>query len=166
MSKEQKIIKLLFGIYVILVSWIILLKLQFSPDLLPHIRSINFIPFGASVMVNGKVYWSEIINNVIIFLPIGIYLKMLRPNWSMRKSIVPILGLSIFYEIIQFIFAIGTSDITDLLTNTSGGILGIFVYLLFQKILGKRTNKILTILAAICTLLVIALLSLLIVINY
>lgn len=39
-----------------------------------------------------------------------------------------ILVFSLTAEFIQFIFAIGATDITDLITNTAGGFLGLKLY--------------------------------------
>ena len=39
-----------------------------------------------------------------------------------------IAGISLLLEITQYILAIGSSDITDLITNTAGGLLGCLLY--------------------------------------
>ena len=46
MKKEQKITFVLLVIYLIILTWIILLKTQFSFSALGHYRSVNLIPFG------------------------------------------------------------------------------------------------------------------------
>ncbi|MDP4108311.1 MAG: VanZ family protein, partial [Bacillota bacterium] len=48
------------------------------------------------------------------------------------------LVLSLTFEFIQFIFAIGATDITDVITNTVGGFLGLKLYSLSNKYI---TNK-------------------------
>lgn len=69
------------------------------------------------------------------------------------------------YEVLQYCFAIGASDITDLLGNTLGGIIGIGLFTVCSKILGEKTVRILNILAAVGTVAVVVLLVLLIVVN-
>lgn len=69
------------------------------------------------------------------------------------------------YEVLQYCFAIGASDITDLLGNTFGGIIGIGLFAVCVGIMGERTVKILNILAAAGTVIVVAFLALLVVAN-
>ncbi len=123
------------------------------------------IPFAGSVVINGKVDLDEILNNFIVFIPVGLYLGMLMPKSSPLRKIAPIFGLSLLYEVIQFIFAIGTSDITDLIMNTLGGAAGIFLVFLITKLLKEKTVKILNIAAVICTLAITGFMALLIGVN-
>lgn len=116
-------------------------------------------------MINGKVDLDEILNNFIVFIPVGLYLGMLMPKSSPLRKIAPIFGLSLLYEVIQFIFAIGASDITDLIMNTLGGAAGIFLVFLFTKLLKEKTVKILNIAAVICTLAITGFMALLIGVN-
>ena len=87
---------------------------------------------------------------------------MLKPNWSFLKKIVAIAGVSLLFEVLQFIFAIGGSDITDLMGNTLGGIIGVGVYIVFCKLFSTKANKILNVLASIGTICIFALVLLLI----
>ena len=58
-----------------------------------------------------------------------------------------------------------TTDITDLINNTLGGILGIALYVICSKIFRSKTTTIFQVLCSIGTLLMLALLTLLIVTN-
>ena len=44
------------------------------------------------------------------------------------------LGNQVIYEVMQYVLAIGRSDITDVIMNTTGGIVGILGYSLLRKI--------------------------------
>lgn len=70
------------------------------------------------------------------------------------KKIVPIAMVSLLFEIVQYIFAIGVTDITDFIGNTLGGVIGIVAYLIANKLVEDetKTNKILNVLASICTI--------------
>ena len=166
-KNPQKLTIALLVIYLIVLSWIILFKLQFDIRLLQdtRLRSINFIPFAGSLIVNGKVELSEIILNIIVFIPFGVYMSMIFQNWGFFRKIVPIFTVSLLYEMMQYLFAIGASDITDLIGNTLGGVIGVAIYHILQRLLGKRTIKIVNILAAIGTILIILFLGLLIIAN-
>ena len=51
-----------------------------------------------------------------------------------------IAGISLLLEITQYILAIGSSDITDLITNTAGGLLGI-CFIFYCGSIAKKSRK-------------------------
>lgn len=157
----------LLVIYLAVLTWIILFKMELNIKLLQNMnfRNINLIPFAGSVIVNGKLELSEIILNIAVFIPFGMYLSMLDSKISFIMKILPIFAVSLMYEVMQYCFAIGASDITDLLGNTLGGLIGIGLFSVFSRILGDRTVKILNILALFGTIVVTAFLALLAVAN-
>ncbi|MCG8256907.1 glycopeptide resistance protein VanZ1, partial [Clostridioides difficile] len=149
------------------LTWIILFKLQFDISSLEtmNLRSINLIPFAGSLIINNRVDISEIILNVAIFVPFGIYVCMLKEEWSFIKKVIPIFITSLVFETLQYIFALGASDITDLIGNTLGGIIGIAVFMLLSKIFKNNTIKIINVLALIVTIIVVLFLGLVIFAN-
>ncbi|WP_242066115.1 VanZ family protein [Brevibacillus laterosporus] len=114
--ENKKLTFVLFIIYVLALIWLVLFKLQFSFDQIDRVRVINMIP------LNGSVF-SEVYNNIRIFVPLGIYICMLKSKWSFMKKLLSIIGFTLAFETIQFVLAIGRSDITDILANTLGGTL-------------------------------------------
>lgn len=164
-SRSSKLTLLLLIIYLIALTWIILLKFSFSFQDLPHLRNINLIPYGDSLVVNGRLSFSELFMNMVVFIPLGLYLSMLKPDWPLWKRILPAIGISLLYEILQFVFAIGASDITDLINNSLGGVLGCLLYLLLNKLFSVQTNRILIVLASIGTISFIVLFGIIIVSN-
>lgn len=157
----------LFVIYLLALTWIILFKMTFSFQELPNLRGINLIPFAGSVIVNNRIDLGEIINNILIFVPFGIYISMLKPDSTFLKKIAPTASVSLLFELFQFIFAIGATDMTDFIGNTLGGIIGIGVYFILCNIFKTETmtNKIVNIFASIGTACFLALFTLLIVAN-
>lgn len=143
----------LFLIYFVVIIWVIVFKMSFSIHDLPQLRSINLIPYGDSAIVNQQVDFSEIYMNILAFVPFGIYLAMLKPNSAIVKLVAIVGFTSLSIEVIQYLFAIGASDITDLIGNTFGGLLGILFNRVSVKILKSRqkTNKSFNILATIAT---------------
>lgn len=167
MEKERRITNGLAIIYFVILTWIIVFKMQFSFENLPKIRNINLVPFGESVIINGKVDFGEMIDNAIIFIPAGLYLNMLKKDWKFSKKIGIIVGISFIFEMLQFIFGIGATDITDIINNTIGGFLGLGIYQIFYQIFKteRKTNRIFNILGFIGTSLVFMLLVMLILVN-
>lgn len=164
-KKQHRLTMILFIIYFCLLIWILLFKMSFSFDELYGRRSINIIPFLGTAMVNGKLHISEIINNILIFVPVGIYTCMLKQDWSITKKISVAFFISLAVEVLQFVLAIGATDITDLIGNTIGGVIGIGVFYLFTRLFKNKTINILNILASISTVVLVSLISILLLAN-
>ncbi len=154
-------IRILFGIYCALVIWIILFKMSAISDIrsLIYSRNINLIPFYSHE--DTTFVLSDAIRNVVIFIPVGVYLKMLK----IPAGRAMIIGacFSFCLELMQFLLAIGAADITDLITNTSGTIIGICVYQLLHLVFRKneKLDTVLTRLASVCTVVLLAFIALL-----
>lgn len=162
--KEKHITAVLLIFYLILLTWIILFKLSFSLAELPHLRSLNLIPFEGSVIINGKIDYAQIINNLIVFIPVGVYLALLRPKAFFNNCLV-VIGISLLFESVQYLFAIGASDVTDLLMNSAGGILGLVICMLLQLLLKDKAQRYLNRFAAICSFLILLLLTVIFLFN-
>ena len=129
MKKKEKInytVPILFLLYLALLIWIILFKLQFSILDLDRVREINLIPFYYEHEVTFHA--TEVLQNVLIFMPFGIYLCLLLPKSRFGVKVLLISVVSLLLEICQYVLAIGRSDITDLITNICGGLFGIILY--------------------------------------
>ena len=157
-QKRSVLTVILFMVYVLILVGVIIFKLPFYSESLIGTRTINLIPFLGSFDENGVFILREIVSNVLIFVPLGIYLSMLndKDTWPFAKKLLLIVALTVTLEALQFVFAIGVADITDVLANTFGGIIGIGLYNVFFKILGSRTNLTANVLASVITVFVIA----------
>ena len=151
--KSKKVTLGLLVFYLLALAWIILLKFQFSFAVLDHIRNINLIPFSESVIVNSRIDFSEIIQNGFAFVPFGVFAYTLWQEKSFLSQIIPIFLTSLGFEVIQFIFAIGATDITDLITNTLGGIIGIGIAFVISKIFKNNWKKYINIIGLVCAVL-------------
>lgn len=135
-KKQRKIQITMFSIYLILLVWIILFKLitDFSMLSILNLQAINLVPFK-------DFHEAEVIANILFFFPFGYFLSVLFPNKSFLIKVIPIALASLSFEILQYIFAIGITDITDLITNTFGGIIGIVCYHIINAIVKKSEKK-------------------------
>lgn len=165
--KSNCLATILFLIYLALMVWIILFKLQFSISDLDKVRSINLIPFHYDKEVGAAFHLTEVFENFLIFVPMGIYLQMLLPRTKLYVKFMLIAGTSFLLETMQYILAVGRSDITDVLTNTAGGLLGLAVYSMAARLIGNRikANRLFSILAGIVSVVVIGLLGFLLFAN-
>mgnify|MGYP002530474885 CR=1 FL=1 len=150
----KKTTHILFTIYIFLVIWIILFKL-------PHFRSINLIPFYYPNKTGFQI--REVLDNLIIFIPFGLYLKTLNINSERTVFLGFLLSLSL--ELSQYIFCIGASDITDLIGNTLGSGVGAVLFAFLGKIFPKKRMSMINGIGAVVEVVGIALLSMLFVTN-
>ena len=157
----------LFAIYMLLLVWIILFKLQLSIHELATVRNINLIPFHYENEIGMNFHLKEVLENIGIFIPFGIYLCMLKNEPDFKKEFILIFSTSLILEIFQYIRAIGGTDITDLITNTCGGMIGIGLYWSATKIFRgkKRADTVITVVAAIVTVVVVGGVSVLLISN-
>ena len=147
--KSKKVTRGLLIFYLIALTWVIIFKLQFPIENLPHIRNINLIPFTESVIINGKIDISELFLNTLAFVPFGLFIHILREQKSIPKQFIPIICTSLLYETTQFAFSIGATDITDLILNSLGGITGIIIAIALSKIARKNWIKTINIISLI-----------------
>ena len=84
---------------------------------------------------------SNLLGNVLAFVPFGMILPMLTPKCRNFFHIV-LLGFdfSLFVETIQLISKVGSFDVDDLILNTLGGALGYLVYRLIRRYFRRKHN--------------------------
>lgn len=135
--REKKIFKIILCMYLILLSWLVIFKLGFSISDMRKVREVNFIPFYYDNIIEGDLFWLEPIFNMIAFVPFGILIKKINEDIKIKQCFFIFLTVSLLFEIIQYILSIGASDITDIITNTLGGLVGVLVVSILRKIVKK-----------------------------
>lgn len=163
--KSKKITLALMIFYLLALIWVIVFKSEFSIKDLPQIRNINLIPFSQPAIVNGKADVREIILNVVAFIPYGLFIHALMDEMSILKKILIIFATSFVFELIQYIFAIGASDITDIISNTSGGVIGLVISILMAKLLKDNWLKCINIISTVCAAMLTSLVVILFLAN-
>lgn len=161
-NNQNKLTLVLFAIYSIALFWILLFKLGVRFSYMEN-RTINLVPFYALFSTNDKIDFPEIIMNIVIFVPLGVYAGLVFNKWNFGKNVFFFFLTTLMIESIQFIFKLGSFDITDTITNTAGGIIGWMLLKAIEKIFKSsiEAQKMINIIAAIATLLMIVLLVLL-----
>ena len=103
----------------------VILLLTFNP--------FDFEPFQPSEawVIRGSL--EDVARNVLLFVPFGIVVRHRYrcPHWV---TLLCGLGLSLFVETIQLFIVIRTSNLVDLLSNSSGALLGSFIH---QRLFSK-----------------------------
>ena len=94
-STEQKRMSyIVFAVYLILLAWLILFKFATNFSEIPSMRSINLIPFH--YMQETSMHWKEVLYNIIVFVPLGVYVQIFKENWKLTAKCFVILGTSLF----------------------------------------------------------------------
>jgi glycopeptide antibiotics resistance protein len=140
----------LFALYLGMLVWVVLWKLE-----LPHLgdgtlRRLKLVPF-APTDEDGASRPAEVIANLLLFVPFGLYLGVLVPSWRWWQVAGICAGASLALEITQYIAAVGSSDATDVIVNTAGGLAGLALLVVTRHRLEDRTGAIMTRVCAIGT---------------
>lgn len=161
--KTSRLTTALFVIYLIALFWIIVLKFNLPLTYVGEERSVNMVPYSQSQILNGQVDYGEIILNVLIFIPLGVYAGTLFKRWNLSKKLGLAFFISFSCEILQFVFGVGSADITDIINNTLGGLIGLLLYIGIEKAFSNygKTVKFINIVATIGTVFILSFLLLL-----
>ena len=127
----------LFVAYLVLLVWVVLWKLD-VPYLGGVYREITLIPFATGQDGGVKAPF-ELVANFVLFVPFGAYLGFLAPSWQWWKIAGVIAGASVALESAQYALSVGSTDITDVILNTAGGLAGFGLLALARRRLRDRT---------------------------
>lgn len=115
--------KVLVSLYILLILWITLFSRE--PMTTRIFRGLFWeIEMG---------YWNNIIQNILLFIPLGFLI-------GGKRGIIAGVLLSIGIELTQYIAVLGYCELDDVLNNTIGAAIG---SLLFKKF-GKRIEQLCT----------------------
>ncbi len=133
MKKNHRVLHnfLLFSVFIFYI--IILLALLFMNR--HSYRSVNIVPFSTIIrylsgddIVLSNFALSNVLGNIVLFIPLGVYLTLFNRDKRLYRNIIYIALISLTAEGIQYIFQIGASDIDDVILNVFGGFLGVAAY--------------------------------------
>ncbi|MDN0060358.1 VanZ family protein [Mediterraneibacter glycyrrhizinilyticus] len=126
-------IYLSFVLYFTLMPVITSLPFVFNHSYVP----MNLVPF-IDVSYGRGDFIRQIVLNVIMTIPFGFLLPLIKSKTSLIKIMLYTFLLSLGIEISQpLVSDFRSSDITDLITNVFGGVLGYILYFLFRPLTAK-----------------------------
>ena len=152
------------GVYFLFLVWLILFKLADSIERIPSMRGINLIPFHYDEFSGTLFHWREVADNILVFIPAGFYLTAFYKG-KFLSGLAASAVLSLSFEALQYVFALGASDITDLITNTIGGCIGAGLFFLTGRLFKGRQVTVVSIIGAVLEALFVLLLIILIIGN-
>jgi glycopeptide antibiotics resistance protein len=129
--------KTTLAIYLLTLLWLVLFK--FSYDLVGVLlhyqtRSLNLVPFAGYSPTTAR----EMLDNLIVFVPFGLLLGINFVQVSFRRKLAWIFLFSCAVEALQFACAIGRTDVTDVIMNTGGGLLGLALYAVSKRYANQK----------------------------
>ena len=154
----KKLFKILFIIYIIVLVLVIILKFptgmadhainewisggnhtRIKPQLIPFKTIKSYLYY-----LHSPTDWfaKNLLCNIIIFIPYG----FLRPVFTRHRHKMFILTvvegflISVFFELFQYVSALGHMDVDDVILNTLGVVIGYGMYVLVLTV--KRKYKI------------------------
>ena len=140
--------KILFISYTIIFIWIVIFKCSLVDDLKITHQNISRLSLYERLLntseiesliyriQTGEYLHRSILEpflNIVIFVPIGMYVTYFQRKKSIFNTYITSLILSLSIELIQFATMIGGFSYLDLITNVIGGILGYFAYRIIYR---------------------------------
>lgn len=143
-GKDILLVNSLMYIYLSFVLYFTLMPVITSlPFILNHpYNFMNMVPF-VDVLTGRGDFIRQVLLNIIMMVPFGFLFPMTRPPAAgFCKTVVCCLLMSFGIELLQpLINGFRSADITDLITNTFGGMVGYALYIVFRPITSRALAR-------------------------
>ncbi|MBR2029979.1 MAG: VanZ family protein [Clostridia bacterium] len=125
--QKTKVVTIVASVaYFCLLTWVIIFKCNLlTSDLRFGYRSINLVPFDKIANVG---HFFDYLLNVVVYVPTGFYVCAFLKDKPIAHKIFVIALSSILFEVVQYAIALGSTDISDVISNTLGGVVGLWLY--------------------------------------
>lgn len=120
--------------------------------LMPIICSIPFMFNHPFKMMNMNLfddllnhrgdYIRQIVLNIVMLIPFGIIFPLIDKKNNFVKTVKWSFITSLVIEMLQTLVSVRSSDITDLITNVFGAVIGYLIYLIFKPLINKIFDKV------------------------
>ncbi len=143
-NKQHSVARIFFIAYCVVMLWLLFGQRMNQQ---PSAKSMNLIPLDtlklyANLMQSNSGYlvrhaYVNLVGNVVMFIPLGIFLPQI---WVKLRGFFKVLALTalivIVVEGLQYLTALGSCDIDDIILNIPGAMLGYIFWSVFCR---KRT---------------------------
>lgn len=99
-NRSKMISYIVFGAYLFLLTWLVLFKFAFTIEEIPHLRQLNLIPFHYETSVAYITHMKEVIYNILIFVPAGVYFTAFLGKIFPKKRMSMINGIGAVVEVV------------------------------------------------------------------
>ena len=143
----------LFALYLVLLVWLISLKCNMKVTITDTYYLFGVMTWGEKLEFARDSFealfspnaWGKIFLdarqdtlNAVAFIPFGLYVAYFAKKHKLLRTALLSLLVSFAFESLQLVTHIGCFAAIDLVTNTLGGLIGFFVYLLIYRSTPKR----------------------------
>ena len=151
LRRGRSILALAFAVYLAVLAWVVLWKLEVpwvggAAGLVRPIKLVPFVPSGDA----GASTPAEMLINLVLFVPFGLFVGALAPAWSWWKAGVAAVAASLALETVQHLISTGSFDTTDLIVNTAGALIGWTIFVGVRRVSGEHTS---VVMSRICVIL-------------
>lgn len=134
--------RVVFYLYIVFMIYI----LFFIPSRIGTYNNINLIPFNTIIryfkyfhLFTFSNWFLNIFGNIIIFIPFGIILPIIRPYFNkLWKVLIITLIVTMAVEVIQHLTLVGELDVDDIILNTAGATMGYILLNLTFKLTSRK----------------------------
>lgn len=143
-SMDRRILHAVLYLYLTGVVFVTLMPVLAA---LPHLLDHPYKPMDLVLFDDYIHRWGEplkqIILNVILLIPFGfLYPQLCKGKWRFLKTFLAAVLISLSIELLQPLLHVDrASDITDVVTNAAGSIVGYILYLMFGPLCAKLLQK-------------------------
>ncbi len=134
-GRDRLLVNTLMYAYLSLVLYFTMMPVVVSiPSMLDHpYTPMNLVPF-IDVSLGRGDFFRQVLLNVIMTMPFGFLFPLTRDRRArFGATVFSCFLLSLGIELLQPFFD-RSSDVTDLITNVTGGVLGYGLYVLFKPV--------------------------------
>ena len=165
LKSMRALAKTVFAFYILTLLWLVLFKFSydFASVLGMQTHSVNLVPFADFSRTNAR----EMFYNFAVFIPFGLLLSANLKQAELWQKLMYIFFFSLGVETVQFMLGIGITDIADIITNTTGGLIGLIIYAVGRRFIDhEKLDKFIVILGLVLLVLFILARTLLLHVRY
>lgn len=139
-GKDVLLANTLMYVYLVFVLYFTLMPIITS---LPFIFDHPYVPMNLEPFIDVVAGWGDferqIVLNVVMTIPFGFLLPLVKKNKAgLSKVILYTFLLSLGIELVQpLLSGLRLSDVTDIITNVAGGVIGYAIYLAMEPLTKK-----------------------------
>lgn len=147
LTKLQKYAFVTFGIYMLVLIWVISFKCNMEHSIFMSRLSMGSMSLGEraewsfchfrfneDLPFYSRAAIEDMLVNIALFLTVGMTLPMVFRRRGTLLTILSGFGISLAFELVQFFSTIGGFAYIDLITNTLGTALGVLFLHLIRKV--------------------------------
>ena len=124
-------------LYLLFLSFILVCTLFSRQSIVPY-KSV----FKSLRLYDNGIWNMECIENILLFMPYTFfYLQALAPEKPLKSAFLMAFLTSLFIEFSQLIFWLGAFQLSDLIYNVIGGVIGWLLWFIWKAVI-KKTRQV------------------------